>query len=184
MQTYRRIAHVDLKWPEESHVSPEARDFVARLLRFRPSDRLPLSRVKDHIWIRQHQPQAADATAAAAASSGAIAAARPAVPSTAGAAAAAAAPARAPLTATSATAAVTNSTSSAAVTAAPVTGTGLGGFKAPVSAAKVMALLPRAPGAGTQVAAPKVAHPASAAAGGAGTAAAMGHSAVHNENVR
>jgi serine/threonine protein kinase len=48
-QTYRRIVKVDLKFP--SHVSPEARDFISRLLRKDPKQRMPLDKVPLHPWI-------------------------------------------------------------------------------------------------------------------------------------
>ncbi|CAM9366787.1 unnamed protein product [Ectocarpus fasciculatus] len=47
--TYRRIINVDLRYP--SHVTPEARDLIGRLIRKKPSDRLPLERVPQHPWI-------------------------------------------------------------------------------------------------------------------------------------
>ncbi|KAI5989127.1 kinase-like domain-containing protein [Pisolithus albus] len=39
--TYRRIAKVDLRIPP--HVSPDARDLIAKLLKYNPEERLPLS---------------------------------------------------------------------------------------------------------------------------------------------
>ncbi|KAE9002585.1 Aurora kinase [Phytophthora rubi] len=51
-ETYRRIAHVDLKFP--SHVSAEARDLLVKILRHDPQQRLPLERVLQHPWILQH----------------------------------------------------------------------------------------------------------------------------------
>lgn len=62
--TYKRIAAVDLHIP--SHFSPEAKDLVrsvraplTQLLKYNPSDRLPLGKVLRHPWIMQHDPQAA-----------------------------------------------------------------------------------------------------------------------------
>lgn len=51
-QTYRRIVKVDLIFPP--HVSPEAKDFVTRLLKKDPKQRMPLERVKTHPWIVKH----------------------------------------------------------------------------------------------------------------------------------
>ncbi|KAG1695089.1 hypothetical protein DVH05_020731 [Phytophthora capsici] len=51
-ETYRRIAHVDLKFP--SHVSSEARDLLTKILRHDPQQRIPLERVLEHAWILQH----------------------------------------------------------------------------------------------------------------------------------
>lgn len=48
-QTYGRIAQVDLKFPP--HVSPGARDFISRLLRKNPSQRLSLEHVLSHPWL-------------------------------------------------------------------------------------------------------------------------------------
>ncbi|CAI5741713.1 unnamed protein product [Hyaloperonospora brassicae] len=51
-ETYRRIAHVDLKFP--SFVSSEARDLLIKILRHDPRQRMPLERVLTHPWIVQH----------------------------------------------------------------------------------------------------------------------------------
>uniref|UniRef100_M4BQC1 Aurora kinase n=1 Tax=Hyaloperonospora arabidopsidis (strain Emoy2) TaxID=559515 RepID=M4BQC1_HYAAE len=51
-ETYRRIAHVDLKFP--SHVSSDARDLLLKILRHDPRQRMPLERVLAHPWIVQH----------------------------------------------------------------------------------------------------------------------------------
>ncbi|KAG7386041.1 hypothetical protein PHYPSEUDO_000709 [Phytophthora pseudosyringae] len=51
-ETYRRIAHVDLKFP--SYVSSEARDLLLKILRHDPQQRIPLARVLEHPWILQH----------------------------------------------------------------------------------------------------------------------------------
>ncbi len=48
-ETYRRIATVDIKWP--SIVSPGARDLITKLLRRKPTDRLPLDQVISHPWV-------------------------------------------------------------------------------------------------------------------------------------
>jgi serine/threonine protein kinase len=60
-ETYRRIVKVDLRFP--SHVSAEARDFISRLLRKEPKQRMPLSKVKDHPWIIRHTSAEANALA-------------------------------------------------------------------------------------------------------------------------
>ncbi|RLN97138.1 hypothetical protein BBJ28_00024050 [Nothophytophthora sp. Chile5] len=51
-ETYRRIAHVDLKFP--SYVSSQARDLLVKILRHDPRQRMPLERVLEHPWILQH----------------------------------------------------------------------------------------------------------------------------------
>ncbi|KAG2768966.1 hypothetical protein Pcac1_g19811 [Phytophthora cactorum] len=51
-ETYRRIAHVDLKFP--SYVSSEARDLLVKILRHDPQQRIALERVLEHPWILQH----------------------------------------------------------------------------------------------------------------------------------
>ena len=64
-ETYRRIVKVDLRFPP--HVSPEARDFITRLLKKDPRARMPLDRVKAHPWIARHTTMlAADAAMPAA----------------------------------------------------------------------------------------------------------------------
>ena len=50
-ETKRRIVKVDLVFPP--HVSPEARHFIVHMLRKDPHERMPLSRVKSHPWIRR-----------------------------------------------------------------------------------------------------------------------------------
>lgn len=54
--TYKRIASVDLHIP--THFSEEAKDLVRSLLRYHPTDRLPLSKVLRHPWIMRYDPQA------------------------------------------------------------------------------------------------------------------------------
>ena len=51
-ETYRRIAKVDLHFP--SHVSPEARDLISKLLVKDPKRRLALDAVLTHPWIKAH----------------------------------------------------------------------------------------------------------------------------------
>ena len=51
-ETYRRIVNVNLRFP--AHVSPEAQDFIRRLLRKDPRTRMALSRVKEHPWILRY----------------------------------------------------------------------------------------------------------------------------------
>eukprot|EP00096_Caligus_rogercresseyi_P014355 TRINITY_DN684_c0_g2_i1.p1 TRINITY_DN684_c0_g2~~TRINITY_DN684_c0_g2_i1.p1 ORF type:complete len:285 (+),score=82.41 TRINITY_DN684_c0_g2_i1:232-1086(+) len=50
-ETYQRIANVDIMWPEPNHISLEARDLMQKLLRAKPSKRLPLKQVLEHPWI-------------------------------------------------------------------------------------------------------------------------------------
>lgn len=47
--TYRRIAKVDLQFPD--FVSDEARDLITKLLQHAPDKRLPLAAVLEHPWI-------------------------------------------------------------------------------------------------------------------------------------
>ena len=51
-ETYRRITRVDLKFPP--YVSEGARDFVTKLLRKEPSQRISLEECLDHPWIIEH----------------------------------------------------------------------------------------------------------------------------------
>ncbi|XP_012368683.1 aurora kinase C [Octodon degus] len=49
-ETYRRILQVDVQFPRSM---PEgARDLIARLLRFQPEERLPLSQILAHPWVK------------------------------------------------------------------------------------------------------------------------------------
>lgn len=43
---------VDLRYPASPAISPEAREFISRLLVKDPSQRMPLSEVASHPWIR------------------------------------------------------------------------------------------------------------------------------------
>ncbi|KAJ7051207.1 kinase-like protein [Mycena amicta] len=52
--TYRRIAKVDLRFPPT--IPADARDLIAKLLRYNPNDRLPLSDVRQHPWIVKFRP--------------------------------------------------------------------------------------------------------------------------------
>ncbi|KAF7319781.1 Kinase-like protein [Mycena kentingensis (nom. inval.)] len=47
--TYRRIAKVDLRFPPS--IPADARDLIAKLLRYNPQERLPLADVRKHPWI-------------------------------------------------------------------------------------------------------------------------------------
>lgn len=49
--TYRRIAKVDLHVPE--WVSPEAKDLIQGLLKYRPEERMALEKVAVHPWIKK-----------------------------------------------------------------------------------------------------------------------------------
>ncbi|OCF30442.1 AUR protein kinase [Kwoniella heveanensis CBS 569] len=51
--TYRRIRNIDLHIPDS--VSAEAADLITRLLRYNPEDRLPLTEVMVHPWIKRYQ---------------------------------------------------------------------------------------------------------------------------------
>lgn len=50
--TYKKIRAVDYSFPD--HVSPEARDFISKLLLFTPSQRMPLAVARNHIFITKH----------------------------------------------------------------------------------------------------------------------------------
>ncbi|XP_046639231.1 aurora kinase-like isoform X1 [Daphnia pulicaria] len=50
--TYRRICKVDLKFP--AHLSTGAKDLIAKLLKPRAEDRIPLRKLLEHSWILQH----------------------------------------------------------------------------------------------------------------------------------
>ena len=88
-QTYRRIAAVDLRFPE--HVSPEARDFISKvclychrltplkplkfdcglqLLRKNPADRMKLPAISTHPWILKHSTPTSSGTETGAVSPG------------------------------------------------------------------------------------------------------------------
>ena len=47
--TYRRIAKVDLHFPDS--VSALARDFISHLLQYNPSDRMTLEEALAHPWL-------------------------------------------------------------------------------------------------------------------------------------
>ena len=51
--TYKRIRSIDLRFP--MHVTPPAQDFIRKLLVFEPKDRLPLSEIKNHPWIKKYE---------------------------------------------------------------------------------------------------------------------------------
>lgn len=51
--TYRRIRKVDLKIPP--HVSEDAADLIRGLLKYNPQDRMPLSDVLEHPWIKRYE---------------------------------------------------------------------------------------------------------------------------------
>lgn len=55
-QTYRRIAKVDLRFPDPSEltVSAEAQDLISRLLKHNAEERLSLKSVLRHPWILRH----------------------------------------------------------------------------------------------------------------------------------
>lgn len=50
--TYRRIAKVDLRFPD--YISPEAKDLITKLLQRNPENRLPLDQVAEHPWILKY----------------------------------------------------------------------------------------------------------------------------------
>ncbi|SNX81797.1 probable IPL1 - ser/thr protein kinase [Melanopsichium pennsylvanicum] len=54
--TYKRINNIDFKIPR--HFSAEAADLVRALLKKKPDDRLPLTKVLRHPWIMKYDPDA------------------------------------------------------------------------------------------------------------------------------
>ncbi|KAL6746859.1 serine/threonine protein kinase [Haematococcus lacustris] len=50
--TYRRIVRVDLKFPDTPQLSDNAKDFIRKLLVKEPSQRMDLSQVPEHPWIK------------------------------------------------------------------------------------------------------------------------------------
>ncbi|KAF8644407.1 hypothetical protein AX16_008468 [Volvariella volvacea WC 439] len=52
--TYKRIAQVDLRFPPT--ISEDAKDLIAKLLQYHPTERLPLTDVMKHPWIVKHRP--------------------------------------------------------------------------------------------------------------------------------
>eukprot|EP01147_Barroeca_monosierra_P006804 gene6804-9497_t len=61
--TYKRITSVDLRFPDHIRVSNEAKDFIRRLLRRSPSERMSLKEVMEHPWINLFVPSASEETA-------------------------------------------------------------------------------------------------------------------------
>jgi len=51
-ETYKKIAKVEIHWP--SHVTPDARDLISRLLQKDASQRMSLADVEAHPWILKH----------------------------------------------------------------------------------------------------------------------------------
>ncbi|XP_021099100.1 aurora kinase C-like [Heterocephalus glaber] len=51
-ETYRRILKVDMRFPSAMPVG--AQDLISRLLRFQPSERLPLSQILVHLWVKSN----------------------------------------------------------------------------------------------------------------------------------
>ncbi|XP_036162497.1 aurora kinase C-like [Myotis myotis] len=51
-ETYRRILKVDVKFPPSIPLG--AQDLISKLLRYQPSERLPLAQVLQHPWVQAH----------------------------------------------------------------------------------------------------------------------------------
>ncbi|XP_019292538.1 aurora kinase C isoform X1 [Panthera pardus] len=51
-ETYRRILKVDIRFPPSIPLG--ARDLISKLLRYQPLERLPLSQILEHPWVRAH----------------------------------------------------------------------------------------------------------------------------------
>ncbi len=54
-ETYKRILNIDIHYP--SHVTPDARDFISRLLKRKPEERMLLTDALDHPWLDIDQDQ-------------------------------------------------------------------------------------------------------------------------------
>ncbi|XP_032706799.1 aurora kinase C-like [Lontra canadensis] len=52
IETYQRILKVDVRFPPSLPLG--ARDLISRLLRYQPSERLPLAQILEHPWVRAH----------------------------------------------------------------------------------------------------------------------------------
>jgi len=55
-ETYQKIAKVDIKWP--AHVSEQARDLISKLLVKDPDERMLLTDIETHPWIRANTSDA------------------------------------------------------------------------------------------------------------------------------
>ncbi|XP_029780568.1 aurora kinase C [Suricata suricatta] len=51
-ETYRRILQVDMRFPPSIPLG--ARDLISKLLRYEPSERLPLAQIREHPWVQAH----------------------------------------------------------------------------------------------------------------------------------
>lgn len=51
-ETYRRILKVDVRFPPSLPLG--AQDLISKLLRYQPSERLPLAQILEHPWVRAH----------------------------------------------------------------------------------------------------------------------------------
>ncbi|XP_028333640.1 aurora kinase C isoform X8 [Physeter macrocephalus] len=51
-ETYRRILKVDVRFPPSMPLG--AQDLISKLLRYQPSERLPLVQILEHPWVRAH----------------------------------------------------------------------------------------------------------------------------------
>ncbi|XP_069313042.1 aurora kinase C-like [Eulemur rufifrons] len=51
-ETYRRILKVDVRFPLSMPLG--AQDLISKLLRYNPQDRLPLTQIPKHPWVRAH----------------------------------------------------------------------------------------------------------------------------------
>ena len=61
-ETYRRITSVDLHFP--SFVSEGAQDFIVKLLRHDPADRMPVDVALKHTWLTENATRVEDEVAA------------------------------------------------------------------------------------------------------------------------
>ncbi|CAB4061698.1 AURKA [Lepeophtheirus salmonis] len=57
-ETYKRIAKVDIMWPDPNFIGLDARDLIRSLLRIKPTQRIPLEQVLEHPWILRHNQTA------------------------------------------------------------------------------------------------------------------------------
>jgi len=55
--TYQRIVARDIRWPMKVKLTDDAKDLILKLLVKKPTDRLPLSKVNDHPFIKKYKAQ-------------------------------------------------------------------------------------------------------------------------------
>lgn len=61
-ETYRRISKVDIRFPEDKHVSEEAKDLISKLLVHRATKRMRMEDVAAHPFINKYCKNEEEAT--------------------------------------------------------------------------------------------------------------------------